>query len=208
MAATGGTRDNYHHGNLRAALLAAAEAELAEHGPEGFTLRSCAKRAGVSHAAPAHHFVDVSGLLTALAAEGFERFVCAMREGTGTLTHEGPEARLVAAGLSYIDFARANPALFRLMFASGRPDFSRPDLGASARAAFDNLVDSVAAASHDPSPLESARGRQRVARMWGLVHGLADLLISGHMKFLADQGEEGLRAELEAILQSAGIERG
>ena len=65
----------YHHGALRAALLAAAEAELAETGIERFSLRSVAKRAGVSHAAPAHHFGDTGGLLTALAAEGFTRFL-------------------------------------------------------------------------------------------------------------------------------------
>ena len=58
----------YHHGDLRAALLAAAEAELAERGVEAFSLRQVAKRAGVSHAAPAHHFGDAQGLLTALAA--------------------------------------------------------------------------------------------------------------------------------------------
>ena len=62
------------------ALLVAAEAELAEKGVEGFTLRGCAKRAGVSHAAPAHHFKDANALLTALAADGFERFVEAMRK--------------------------------------------------------------------------------------------------------------------------------
>src|SRR5262245_3431916 len=66
-------RDSYHHGDLRAALLKAAEAELAENGIEGFTLRGCARRAGVSHAAPAHHFKDVRAILTELAADGFEK---------------------------------------------------------------------------------------------------------------------------------------
>ena len=65
----------YHHGDLRKALLVAAEAELVEKGLEGFTLRCCAKRAGVSHAAPAHHFKDANALLTALATEGYERFL-------------------------------------------------------------------------------------------------------------------------------------
>lgn len=59
----------YHHGDLRAALLHAAEEELAERGMEAFSLRSVAKRAGVSHAAPAHHFGDAQGLLTALAGK-------------------------------------------------------------------------------------------------------------------------------------------
>jgi AcrR family transcriptional regulator len=70
-------RPTYHHKDLRAALLTAAEAELTEVGLERFSLRSVAKRAGVSHAAPAHHFGDVGGLLTALCAEGFHRFLAA-----------------------------------------------------------------------------------------------------------------------------------
>jgi hypothetical protein len=79
----------YHHGDLRAALLSAAEEELAERGMEAFSLRSVAKRAGVSHAAPAHHFGDAQGLLTALAAEGFPVSRCTSctrggrREGCG-----------------------------------------------------------------------------------------------------------------------------
>ena len=66
-------RDAYHHGDLRAALIAAAEEELAENGVDGFTLRGCARRAGVSHAAPAHHFKDVRALFTALATIGLRR---------------------------------------------------------------------------------------------------------------------------------------
>ena len=84
----------YHHGDLRAALLEAGEAELAEHGVEGFSLRGVAKRAGVSHAAPAHHFRDANGLLTALAAEGFRRFVAKQRAAPG---RRRPD-RAVAAG--------------------------------------------------------------------------------------------------------------
>ena len=66
-------RRGYHHGDLRDALLSAGEAELRDRGIEGFTLRSCAKRAGVSHGAPAHHFADANALLTALAATGRPR---------------------------------------------------------------------------------------------------------------------------------------
>ena len=67
MQTSESARHAYHHGDLRKALIEAAEAELAEKGVEGFTLRGCAKRAGVSHAAPAHHFKDANALLTALA---------------------------------------------------------------------------------------------------------------------------------------------
>ena len=100
-------------------------------------------------------------------------------------------------------FARENPAQYRLMFASNRPDFAQQNLAEAATAAFQNLVDGVGASTADSSPLESVEGRQRVARLWGIAHGLSDLLLSGHMKFLTCHGEESLRADLEAILWSS-----
>ena len=71
--------DGYHHGDLRAALLAAGEEVLEESGVAGFSLRHVARRVGVSHSAPAHHFGDAQGLLAALATDGFRRFLAAMR---------------------------------------------------------------------------------------------------------------------------------
>ena len=107
----------YHHGDLRASLLAAAEAELADRGVEAFSLRQVAKRAGVSHAAPAHHFGDAGGLLTALATEGYRAFQQALDDGMAQ-AGDDPRERQMAAGLGYIRFATARPALFRLIFGS------------------------------------------------------------------------------------------
>jgi AcrR family transcriptional regulator len=155
----------YHHGDLRAALLTAAEAELKASGIEKFSLRGVAKRAGVSHAAPAHHFGDVDGLLTALAAIGFERFL--------------------ASGLGYIDFAMANPELFQLMFSSQRTDFDDAKLCTAANAAFDALVDDVRQHrgkdphAHAPSMLD-------VMALWSLAHGAANLINSGRLPELRD----------------------
>src|SRR5271155_3547747 len=70
--------DGYHHGDLRAALLKSAGEIIRDSGLEGLTLRACARKAGVSHGAPAHHFGNVTGLLTELAADGFERLAEAM----------------------------------------------------------------------------------------------------------------------------------
>ena len=88
-------KPRYHHGDLRAALLHAAEVELEHNGIEAFSLRKVAKRAGVSHAAPAHHFGDVSGLLTALAVVGNRRFIKCMAEAEIDATDA--EDRLVSA---------------------------------------------------------------------------------------------------------------
>nr|WP_295469497.1 TetR/AcrR family transcriptional regulator [Mesorhizobium sp.] len=187
----------YHHGDLREALLRAAEAELAEKGMEGFTLRGCAKRAGVSHAAPAHHFKDANALLTELAAVGFARFVAAMRARQNRAGTD-PRKRLVGAGLGYIDFARANPALFRLMFSSFRPDFETINLKTEATDAFAVLVDSVGALRGvDPRTDRSAM--RDVASAWATAHGLADLLLSDRMNFMdaiSDGHPETLYADI------------
>jgi AcrR family transcriptional regulator len=163
----------YHHGDLRAALLAAAEAELAERGMEAFSLRSVAKRAGVSHAAPAHHFGDAQGLLTALAAEGFRQFLNA-QAAREAVADPDPASQLVAAGLGYVDFAMARPTLFRLMWQSNRPDFDQPELAQAARAAFQHLVDQAMAAG--------GRSAADEAAAWAMAHGLADLLAAGRLK--------------------------
>src|SRR5215470_14643305 len=144
-----GSREHpYHHGNLRAALLDAAERELAARGIEGFSLRGVAKRAGVSHAAPAHHFTDANGLLTALAGLGFARFMAA-QVARQARADKDALSLLVAAGMGYLDFAQAHPALFRLMFASDRPDHQADVLRRPAEAAMAALVRDVAAVHGD-----------------------------------------------------------
>jgi len=182
----------YHHGDLRSALLTAAEAELAERGIEAFSLRSVAKRAGVSHAAPAHHFGDVKGLLTALAAEGFRRFLAA-QSAREAVAAPDPASQLVAAGLGYIDFAMQRPALFRLLWGSEWPDFKNADLSQAALASYQHLVDQVSAAGGRTVADESA--------MWAIAHGLADLLSAGRMMSI------GSFAAPERDLVIAGILR-
>ncbi|WP_210321137.1 TetR/AcrR family transcriptional regulator [Aquibium microcysteis] len=198
-------RPPYHHGDLRHALLEAAEKELADKGIEGFTLRGCAKRAGVSHAAPAHHFRDANGLLTALAALGFERFLsCQKARQAGA--PQDPRSQLVASGLGYIDFALANPALFRLMFASGRADFASVDLARNADAAFDYLVKGVETI-RGRDPYRDAAGMLEVMATWGLTHGLADLMLSGRMKPLLAMPVAARDAALSEIIGRAFPER-
>ena len=192
-------RQGYHHGDLRRALLEAAEVELAEKGPEGFTLRGCAKRAGVSHAAPAHHFGDVSGLLSALAAEGFERFLKTTTARMNTADPDDSRARLVAMGLVYIDFARATPALFSLMFSSRKADFQDGKLQQAAAASFEQLVAGVGAVA-GADPLTTRPGRRQLAATWAIVHGLSHLLLSHRMKFLEGQSSEELEKDLAAIV--------
>jgi AcrR family transcriptional regulator len=112
----------YHHGDLPAALRAAAVELVAERGPSGFSMREVARRAGVSHAAPAHHFGDTQGLLTSVAAEGYARLGEALAEATEGI--EDPEARLLACGRTYVRTALENPGHFAVIF---QADLVEPD---------------------------------------------------------------------------------
>lgn len=180
----------YHHGDLRAALLAAGEVELAERGIEGFSLRSVAKRAGVSHAAPAHHFGDMGGLLTALATEGFLRFQAAMeaREAGSP----DPRERALRAGLGYLDFATARPALFRLIFSSAKPNTADPALHAAAERSYLHLVGLVKA---------MGGGDADIIALWAASHGIADLVLGGKLRGVTAMTE----AEREAMVRSVLI---
>ncbi len=168
----------YHHGDLRAALLTAAEAELADHGIESFSLRQVAKRAGVSHAAPAHHFGDANGLLTALAAEGFQRFLGAMlaREASAA----GARDRAVAAGLGYLDFALSRPTLFRLIFSSRKPDFNKPALFEAGDAAYAHLVALIE---------DLGGGPPDILALWAMAHGIADLAAGQRLRMMVDMSD-------------------
>ena len=200
---TGGK--TYHHGDLRTALLAAAEEELSDKGVEGFTLRGCAKRAGVSHAAPAHHFKDANALLTALAAGGFERFAASMQRRR-ELAEKTPHEQHKAIGLGYIDFAKTNPALFRLMFSSARPDRRDDALSRTASAAFDILVDAVRAVK-GVDPRKDREAMLDVAASWAIVHGLAELTLSGRMPLPAAMAGEDVDQVYAEIAGRAFLKR-
>jgi AcrR family transcriptional regulator len=194
-------RPAYHHGDLRAALIAAAEATLAESGVEGFSLRSVARRVGVSHSAPAHHFGDTQGLLSALSAEGFRRFRAAML-ARQALAPADARSQTIASGLGYLDFAEASPTLFRLMFGSEKTRDHTPELADAGRAAFAVLVDDIArlrgvSPEHDPSAMLDVIG------CWSLVHGFSMLLLAGRLKPVQALDKPARDATLAAIIAKA-----
>ncbi|MFG1776206.1 TetR/AcrR family transcriptional regulator [Micromonospora sp. NPDC049051] len=162
-----GTR-GYHHGDLRRTLLAAAVRAIEESGPAALSLRDLARRAGVSHAAPAHHFGDKSGLLTALATEGFHLLAKALHDAGGDLLDRG---------VAYVDFAVRHRAHFEVMF---RPDLYRaddPELLAARRRSGDALHSGVAALSDTRPTAKDPQGDALAA--WSIVHGFATLWLSG-----------------------------
>lgn len=163
----------YHHGNLRQALLESAEQILREQGVAGLKLRAIAKRAGVSHTAADPHFGDLVGLLSELAAIGYERLAGAMAGAPGS----APQAAAIARG--YIGFAAANPDLFALMFRGDTLDMGRPRLQQAAQAAFLALA-AAAGSPADQTGLSLAAGG-RMAASWAVVHGLSMLLIDDRL---------------------------
>ena len=130
----------YHHGDLRAALLRAAVEELSEHGVEGTTLRGCARRAGVSHAAPAHHFGDITGLLTEVAIGAHEKLAVSLSREIERVPR-GTVEQLIAAAMGYVNFALAAPGEFNLMFRTGRLAANDPRLAAAGQRSFGQAAD-------------------------------------------------------------------
>ena len=173
-------RPNYHHGDLRNALLLAALDLLEREGLDRLTLRGVAAAVGVSHAAPAHHFGTLNALRTALAIIGYERFTLAMRTKRAEAPAD-PAAQMRAARQGYLAFARSQPALFRLMFTSTLLDWSDRTLQVTARISRAELTD-ICAPAADLLGLHAPRARLIVERLvWSEVHGLAHLAIDGQL---------------------------
>ena len=179
----------YHHANLKQSLLDSALGLIAEVGPQGFTLREVARRAGVSHNAPYRHFLDKDDLLAAVAAEGFERLnesmTKAMRKG-----RTGAE-RLRLAGRGYVEFAVRSPQHLLVMFEgprSAEPSAGKPGPGHAepARRAFQTLLDAVMAAQAE-GDLPQGDPYRLALVAWSGVHGLAKLAIGGQLAFNAKQ---------------------
>ena len=189
--------DTYHHGSLRGALLQAAERLLEREGIQGLTLRAAAREAGVSHAAPKNHFGDVTGLLSDLAAVGFERFVAMMR--ANARDGDPPPLRMQAIGRGYVQFARTHPGLFLLMFRSERLDLTRPALRTAVDASLQVLSGAVGERRGErvEARLTLPQAAEVVAA-WSLVHGFAMLLLDHRLKPLLARLPSG--ADAEALL--------
>ena len=175
--------ETYHHGSLREALLQSAERILEKDGIQGLTLRAAAREAGVSHAAPKNHFGDLSGLLSELAAVGFERFVAMMQ--ANVRESDPPPQRMAAIGRGYVTFARTHPGLFLLMFRSERLDMQRPALRTAVDASSRVLSGAVGAVRDESlAPELTLPQAASVVGAWSLVHGFAMLLLDGRLKAL------------------------
>jgi AcrR family transcriptional regulator len=175
----------YHHGDLRRAIVEEALEAIERDGVDALRLRAVARAVGVSHAASAHHFRDRTGLLTAIAAEGYDRLaddLAAVWERT---------ASFLEVGVAYVGFAVRHRAHFAVMY---RPEILRHDDPAlkAARERSSALlygpVESVA------PPAEAIRAG---VAAWSLMHGLATLVLGGNLP-------ESLGDDPEAIARDLG----
>lgn len=169
----------YHHGNLRDALLAEARVVIETEGLSGLTLRHLARRLGVSHAAPGHHFADRRALITALAAEGHRR----LADGLEACP---PSAGAVDLGAVYVSVATGHPADFAVMFRPDLLDGDDPEYREqSARAR--GILRSRFGAGRDPSYELAA---------WAIAHGLSELILAGAIPREVSGGDAAIRAVL------------
>ena len=167
------TTDRYHHGNLPNALRQAAVEVIVERGVAGFSLREVARRAGVSHTAPAHHFGDVRGLLTSVAVEGFVALQQATRAAAAD--HDEPVDQLAAIGIAYVELARSHPAHCAVMFRPDVVDQDDPQLGAAGMAAYAVLEGTVQRVLDVAGADADADAAEVAAMVWSTVQGLVEL---------------------------------
>jgi len=195
--------DRYHHGDLRAALLAAGLELLDGQGIAAISTRALARQLKVSHGAPARHFPDRSLLLAELAAEAFDAFAQALEKGRAA--DPRPVQSLTAMGKAYVRFALQHPGYLRLMFSHQLSHFETPPerLATSSACAYDVLVDGVRNVLGARASEEKVQTAALAA--WSQVHGLATLWLDGplHYQFPKRGGEAAFLRMADAAVEAA-----
>ena len=186
-----GPMGEYHHGDLANALLQSARAVLNEKGIHGLSLRACAAHAGVSHAAPTHHFKSLCGLLTELAVIAYNEFTLALQTRFQQVMDQEPQVRLQEVCQAYVDFAMKEPQLFELMFSSIPLDFDNSRLKESAAKAYEQLTNIVHPA-FDEKDLSEDKREQAEMLVWSIVHGYASLLLNEQGRYGSDCKETSI----------------
>jgi len=190
----------YHHGDLRRALVDAARRILEAEGPTALSLRAVAREAGVSPAAPYHHFKDKAELLDAVAEEGWELLDAAMAHAREAAE---PRDKLNALGIAYVCFARENPALYRVMYDAARDKEALPEhVQDSEDSAYCKVRDTMIELGADPDAAVDLELATTAA--WCAAHGLAEM--AGFKQF--DHLKQALGGEvpfLKAVFQHMGL---
>ncbi len=183
----------YHHGNLGPALEDAALELMRTQGHATLSLREVARRAGVSHNAPYHHFGDRTALLKRLSERGMAELLDAMREEREATAGRDPREAAVRIGSTYVHYAAQHPERFRLIY---DPEVCVPGSPSEAMAPLIGGVEALLAET--TASLAPGADPQVIAALttavWAAVHGLAELVVAGHIS------EVEARPALEALL--------
>lgn len=196
----------YHHGDLRRALLDAAFQLVEEQGVDALSLRELARRLGVSHAAPDHHFPDRLALLVAMAIEGFERLADGLEAGAAP--HPPGPARLAAVGEAYLRFALDHPSHLQVMFGREIGGMRvRPrelnQAGDRARRVLDGTVEALSGRpAHVHGTPRDPFVEGHTFACWALIHGAARLWVDGPMRASMERRGAG-RARFEELARFA-----
>jgi AcrR family transcriptional regulator len=160
----------YHHGDLSRALVLAARRILESEGPNALSLRAVAREAGVSPAAPYHHFKDKNELLEAVANEGWEQLGLEVAAARAAAPCE--KSALTEIGVAYVKFARQNPALYRVMYDGMRDRTAMPEHAKEEASGWRNVEDAIIQAGGSPDPQEL---QLATIAAWCAAHGLAEM---------------------------------
>lgn len=190
-------RDGYHHGDLKVALVTAAEDVIREDGVEGFSLRKAAARAGVTPGASAHHFNGVKALLTEVAIRAFSEMKAALAAVPPT-GHAALDLRAQATG--YVAYAVAHPGLFRLLCRVDLVDYRDARLAEASFDALFNFGTAAAAYFVVAPPMPDRRAlHPHVIGAFATAHGLAHMTLEGRPSLVFD-GPDPTAAFMQQLL--------
>ncbi|AZQ56348.1 TetR/AcrR family transcriptional regulator [Burkholderia cenocepacia] len=192
---------SYHHGNLRQVVLETGLSLIEQSGEPDFSVRELASLIGVTPPAVYRHFENKDALLVALAVEGFSRLTAAQADAYRAVTkrERSPRAAFVAGGSAYVEFAKAHPALFKLMFGKLALDHRGDGLLKKARQAnLDATIAGIRAVLGSTSTERQVR--EYAIAAWSTVHGLSMLMIDRQLDVL-DGNESSASAVIEWAMQ-------
>ena len=167
-------------GDLRRIVLDASLELIGSDGVAALSMREVARKAGVTHGAPYHHFADRAAILAAIAEEGYGLLAASMRTAVGAVPPSDAQGRFEACGVAYFEFALRHTAYFRVM---GRPELwdpeKHPGLDTAGMAALEVLIECVRDLQSAKLAPTAADPMALVLTGWSSAHGLAALWIDG-----------------------------